>query len=42
MALVEVDEYLEKFNQELKDAGIDDIIAEEQRQFDEFLAGLED
>jgi ABC-type glycerol-3-phosphate transport system substrate-binding protein len=40
--LVDVDEYLEKFNQELKDAGIDDIVAEEQRQFDEFLAGLED
>ena len=36
--LVEVDEYLAKFNQELKDAGIDDIIAEEQRQFDKFLS----
>ncbi len=36
--LVDVDEYLAKFNQELKDAGIDDIIAEEQRQFDEFLS----
>lgn len=39
--LVDVDEYLEKFNQELKDSGIDDIIAEEQRQFDAFLATLE-
>ncbi|MCM1191711.1 MAG: ABC transporter substrate-binding protein [Butyrivibrio sp.] len=36
--LVDVDTYLEKFNQELKDAGIDDVIAEEQRQFEEFLA----
>ncbi|MCM1026706.1 MAG: ABC transporter substrate-binding protein [Roseburia sp.] len=40
--LVDVDEYLAKFNQELKDAGIDEIIAEEQRQFDEFLKALED
>ncbi len=36
--LVDVDEYLAKFNEELKAAGIDDIIAEEQKQFDAFLA----
>lgn len=35
--LVDVDEYLEKFNKELKDAGIDKIIEEEQRQFNAFL-----
>lgn len=35
---VNVDEYLDKFNAELKKAGIDDIIAEEQKQYDEFLA----
>lgn len=34
--LVDVDEYLAKFNEELKSAGIDDIIAEEQKQFDAF------
>ena len=36
--LVDVDTYLEKFNSELKDAGIDEIIAEEQRQLDAWLA----
>lgn len=39
--LVDVDEYLNKFIQELKDSGIDAIIAEEQKQFDEFLAAQE-
>lgn len=36
--LVDVDTYIEEFNAELKKAGIDDIIAEEQRQYDEFLS----
>ena len=36
--LVDVDEYLPKFQEELKAAGIDEVIAEEQRQYDEFLA----
>ena len=36
--LVDVDSYLEEFNAELKAAGIDEIIAEEQRQFDAWLA----
>ena len=36
--LVDVDEYLDKFNAELKNAGIDDVIAEEQKQYDAFLA----
>ena len=36
--LVDVDTYLEEFNDELKAAGIDAIIEEEQRQFDEWLA----
>lgn len=36
--LVDVDTYLEKFNAELKAAGIDEIIAEEQKQFDEWRA----
>ena len=36
--LVDVDSYLEQFNEELKAAGIDDIIEEEQRQFDEWRA----
>ena len=36
--LVDVDTYLEKFNEELKAAGIDEIIAEEQKQFDAWLA----
>lgn len=36
--LVDVDEYLTAFNNELKENGIDEIIAEEQRQLDEFLA----
>ena len=36
--LVDVDSYLEKFNEELKAAGIDEIIAEEQKQFDAWLA----
>ena len=31
-------ETLDKFNQELKDAGIDAIIAEKQAQLDEWLA----
>ena len=35
--LVDVDTYLEKFIEELKDAGIDAIIEEEQRQLDEWL-----
>ena len=35
--LVDVDSYLEKFNEELKAAGIDEIIAEEQKQFDAWL-----
>ena len=33
------DEYLPKFNEELKSAGIDTIIAEKQAQLDKFLAG---
>ena len=36
--LVDVDSYLEKFNEELKAAGIDEIIAEEQKQFDAWLS----
>lgn len=36
--LVDVDSYLEEFNAELKAAGIDEIIAEEQKQFDAWLA----
>ena len=36
--LVDVDSYLEQFNSELKAAGIDEIIAEEQKQFDEWRA----
>ncbi len=36
--LVDVDEYLPRFQEELRKAGIDEVIAEEQRQFDEFLA----
>lgn len=35
---VDIDEYLDKFNKELKSAGLDDIIAEEQKQLDEFFA----
>lgn len=35
---VNIEEYLNKFNKELKDAGIDDIIEAEQEQFDRFLA----
>jgi hypothetical protein len=34
---VNVDEYLEKFNKELKNSGLDEIIAEQQKQLDEFL-----
>ena len=34
---VDVDEYLEKFNEELDDAGINDVIEEKNRQFQEFL-----
>lgn len=37
-AVVDIDETLPVFQQALRDAGIDDIIAEEQRQFDEWLA----
>ena len=36
--IVDVDEKLPEFIAELKDAGIDDIIAENQRQYDEWLA----
>ena len=36
---VDPDEMLPKFQQELKDAGIDDIIAEKQRQLDEWAEG---
>ena len=36
--LVDVDSYLDKFNEELKAAGIDEIVAEEQKQFDAWLA----
>ena len=36
--LVDVDSYLEKFNADLKAAGIDEIIAEEQKQFDAWRA----
>lgn len=36
--LVDVDSYLEKFNEDLKAAGIDEIIAEEQKQFDAWRA----
>ena len=35
------DEYLPKFQSDLKDAGIEDIIAEAQRQADEWLAAQE-
>ena len=34
---VDVDKYLTKFNEELKAAGIDNIIAEKNKQFKEFL-----
>jgi ABC-type glycerol-3-phosphate transport system substrate-binding protein len=34
---VDLDKYLVEFNRELKDAGIDKIIAAEQEQFDQFL-----
>ena len=34
---VDVDEYLEKFNEELDDAGINDVIEEKNKQFQEFL-----
>ena len=37
-AVVDIDETLPVFQQALRDAGIEDIIAEEQRQFDEWLA----
>ncbi len=37
-AVVDIDDTLPVFQQALRDAGIDDIIAEEQRQFDEWLA----
>ena len=36
--LGDVDSYLEKFNGKLKSAGIDEIIAEEQKQFDAWLS----
>lgn len=36
--LVDVDEYLAKFNEELKDAGIDEIVDTMQKQFEDFLA----
>lgn len=36
---VDPDEMLPKFQQELKDAGIDEIIAEKQRQLDEWAEG---
>ena len=36
--LVDVESYLDKFNEELKAAGIDEVIAEEQKQFDAWLA----
>lgn len=35
---VNVDEYLEQFRQELKDAGIDKVIEEKQKQLEAFLA----
>jgi putative aldouronate transport system substrate-binding protein len=35
---VALDENLPKFQQELRDAGIDKIIEEKQRQFDEWKA----
>lgn len=37
-AVVDIDETLPVFQQALRDAGIEDIIAEEQKQFDEWLA----
>ena len=37
-AVVDIDDTLPVFQQALRDAGIEDIIAEEQRQFDEWLA----
>ena len=36
---VDVDNYLQDFRDELRDAGIDKVIEEMQRQYDEFLAG---
>jgi len=36
---VDVDSVLPEFRQALKDAGIDKVIAEKQRQLDEWLAG---
>ena len=36
--LVDVDSYLEKFNAELKAAGIDDIVNAEQEQLDAWKA----
>lgn len=36
--LVDVDEYLPRFQEELRKAGIDEVLEEEQRQYDEFLA----
>ncbi|MNZ88202.1 hypothetical protein D3C78_1070870 [compost metagenome] len=35
---VDVDKALAEYEAKLKDAGIDKVIAEKQRQFDEFLA----
>ena len=35
---VDVDEYLDRFNEELKDNGIDEIVAEMQKQLDAFVA----
>ncbi len=37
LGAVDIDETLASFNQELKENGIDDIIAEKQRQLDEWL-----
>ena len=34
---VDVDSAMEKFNEELKENGIDEIIEEMQKQYDEFL-----
>ena len=34
---VDVDSAIEKFNEELKENGIDEIIEEMQKQYDEFL-----
>ena len=38
---VDVDEVLPKFQQALKDAGIDRVIEEKQKQIDEWLAAKE-